>query len=260
MLLGPVSAVNNRVPAVPDAELSVEERQTQELRRLREQVAAYASLASQLVQGNAQLQALAHDLPQISAKAIPALIIRRGDSSNWRHTIYLNRGSAHGVKPGYLVTVGRVVAGRVLSASSKVAAVTLLSDPDLTLPVSIFPLQAVASANVAATAIARGILRGNGGASPRLPSLSLANVNTTTGITKGMLVVTNDAAGQVPPGLLVGTVEAVREKGMFLDIEVRSVLDLELMDTVLVIPHERPTLDDTARLLAAGKHLDAKKG
>ena len=248
-LLDPVALAKSEAEQAPDKELTGEERTARELVRLRDENAQLAQSYELMRQTHKQLNDFKEAFgPVTTDKAIPAEIILRGDSSNWRHSVYINRGSRHGVKEGYPVTIGRTLAGRVIACSPDTSLVQLVTDPAFTAAVSIVP-NAPLDAN-ARPQSSRGLLKGNGSAAPRMPALSLTDVALDADVKPGMLVMTNDAAAQLPAGLLVGSVRAVHHRSTFLEVEVESALDLPLTDMLLVIPHQRPTLNDAARRLA----------
>lgn len=295
-------------------------------------LAELAEANALLRQAHSQLKEFSGGLPGEPATPIPARIIRRGDSSTWRHSIYLNRGRDDGIVPGYAVTVGRTLVGIVTQAGPGVSLVQLITDPGVAVGVSILPSDDSAAremlSNVARSKptvsdsntakeptptgslrdlsllkdvggtseqepvvarggnpskdirfptglsgtpeemarglaprqrVTRGTLRGHGGSSPRLPKLPIEDVDVDTGVKPGMLVVTNDAAGALPAGLLVGFVSEVSNRNTFLHVEVACALDISLVDVVLVVPHQRPTLDEVSRMLAGEASLDRRK-
>jgi len=287
---------------------------------------------SLLRQGHSQLAEFAASGIESTGAPIPARITMRGDSSQWRHSIRINRGTDHGIKPGYAVTVGRTLVGVVTQCTGGQSLVSLITDPGVSVGVTILPKDGAAAIamlqasgmsvvsvssdtsgtgaakntskspdkgtppggslkdlsllqeNEAATGTpnrqpapankpafrlpgipegtpeemaralgpkqraTRGMLKGAAKQSPRFPRLPIEDVDVDTGVVPGMLVVTNDAAGALPAGLLVGFVSDVSNRNTFLHVEVACACDVSLVDVVLVIPYDRPSWDEVTRM------------
>lgn len=193
---------------------------------------------------------------QSASSPVPARVILRGDASNNRHSMYINVGSSNGVTRGSLVCIGRSLIGVVGSVSANTSQVTLMTDPAFAIPVEILPTADNERGN---GALARGVVRGNGGKELRIPVLPLEDVPVQAPIKAGMIALTSSATGTVPAGFLVGTISEVRNRNTFLDIDLSANLDLATIDVVLVVPFERPQLDDVAARLAAERSLEPKR-
>jgi cell shape-determining protein MreC len=264
-------------------------------------------------QASSQFRDFASGAVEASGEPIPARISWRGDSSNWLHNVRINRGSDHGIKPGYAVTVGRTLVGVVTQCTGSQSIVSLVSDPGVSIGVTILPKDGDAAAALLETKsnslpatddrkpsgslkdlslledsptsdqaatdnprhvsrvvlpaipagtpeemaralgprqrATRGMLKGLAKANPRLPRLPIEDIDVDTGVSPGMLVVTNDAAGALPAGLLVGFVSSVSNRNTFLQVEVAAACDISLVDVVLVIPYDRPSWEDVTRML-----------
>lgn len=269
-----------------------------------------------LRQAHSQLQDFASGQIESTGQPIPARISWRGDSSNWRHNVRINRGTDHGIKAGYAVTVGRTLVGVITQCTANQSIVSLISDPGVSIGVTILPKDGAQAAAILAASptrasdlpkdasaatqsgslkdlslledaeqsntpaqsarnpkppslpsipagtheemaralgpkqrATRGMLRGLAKANPRLPRLPIEDVDVDTGVAAGMLVVTNDAAGALPAGLLVGFVNSVSNRNTFLQVEVAAACDISLVDVVLVIPCDRPSWEEVTRML-----------
>ncbi len=133
-LLEPIALASGQ-PDIADSSLA--DPTDAEVLRLRGELAALVSANELLRQGYSQLA----DLGDVgfAAEAIPARIIVRADSGNFRHSIHINRGASDGVLPGHAVTVGQVLIGVVLEASANVSVVRLVTDPGSRVPVLVLP-------------------------------------------------------------------------------------------------------------------------
>jgi|GEM_PF-5032437 len=276
-MLEPMAWASGTAEAPNHEELSDDERKALQLASLQDQVAELAWENELLRQGYVQLSAIKAELPELSDDAILARILVRGDSSNWRHTIYINLGTEDGVSVGNPVTIGHTLIGKVREAGLNISAVQLITDADCVVPVTIVPGAPTMPEERTATAFTkhidpdndwrdniftdvlqlnRGLMRGEASAKPRVPNLPISDVNLESRVAEGDLVVTNDAQGHFPSGLLVGKVSQVHNRNTFLDLVVESAMDLTITDVVTVIRHRRPTLDENMRMTMEKRHLD----
>ncbi|MCK6440591.1 MAG: rod shape-determining protein MreC [Planctomycetes bacterium] len=257
-IMEPLALANSG--AEENDDLSDIERAERALQAKTQQAAALAQENEFLRQTLSQLTSYTTAFGGQTAKPIPAQIILRGDSSNSRHSLLINRGSGHGVHEGYPVTIGNALVGRIKVCTAHTSLVVLITDPSSTVPVCVIPATPQGQVRADGTDRAtRGLLRGNASATPRMPRLSVEDVALDAGIQEGMFVVTNDGAGQFPSGLLVGTVSEAKNRQSFVELEVQAAADVSLADIVLVVPHQRPTLDALARTLAGEHNLDVIK-
>ncbi|MEB3251379.1 MAG: rod shape-determining protein MreC [Cyanobacteriota bacterium] len=81
----------------------------------------------ELEKQNQSLQAFSDYTSSVSGPTIQAAVIGRSADHWWQHVI-LNRGSRHGVEPGYVVSGPGGVVGRVVQVSPNTCRVLLISD------------------------------------------------------------------------------------------------------------------------------------
>ncbi len=196
---------------------------------------------------------------------IPARIIMRGDSSHWRRTVHINRGSQHAIKRGYPVTIGKHLIGQVIAVTPHISVVELITDPNFRAPVDLLPRSAfpnrlkerkhsTKTQTHVKMGTSRGILRGNASTTPRIPRLAVSDIDPEAQLEEGMLVMTNERGHKFPAGLLVGEVKEVSEKEAFFEVSIESFVDLAQNDLVLVLPHEPLNLGKSAQLFLREKN------
>lgn len=275
LLLEPVAWATPSAEAPNYEELDDVERMKLQINDLQGKQAELAWENELLRQGYTQLADLEAQSPDLVENAVLASITVRGDPSNWKHTIYINVGTNDGVNAGDCVTIGRTLIGTVNQAMMNISAVTLITDPASSVPICVVPVKPALHDQRYATAFAsgednqpaasgfsdlmqqnRGMMKGDSSEKPRIPHLKISGINLESRIAEGMLVVTNDAGGQIPSGLLVGRIERIHNRNDFLEVSVEAAMDLTISDVVTVIKHDRPTLNDIARELMVDRHLD----
>ncbi len=250
-LLPVAKAAGDEAQSPAEAELPEEERNLLELRRAREQAAALLDENNALRQALAQRSNQPQDLVSEFAQApmppaVDARVILKGDASSWRHSCVLNRGRKHGIKEGMPVACGRTLVGRTFMVDEGHCIVQLLTDPG-------FSAGCLMVGQGEAPLRVRGVLRGDGSARPHFPRLELEDVAVGERVEAGMKVLTNDFSGQYPLGLAVGEVREVIPQAGFLQVRIEAYLDLDALDVVQVLLHERPTLEQQAMQLLRKK-------
>jgi len=118
---------------------------------------------------------------------IPANIISK-TSASFRQLIKIDRGRTDDIKPNQAVLSGGYLLGLVTSVEDHSAAVLLLGDPDLNVPVTVGGAEGIASAKAGGLVISQ--LNDNG----------LART--------GQVVTTSGLGGLYPPGLTLGNLGA----------------------------------------------------
>ncbi len=81
----------------------------------------------ELEKQNQSLQTFSDYASSVPGSTIKALVIGRS-ADHWWHHIILNRGSRHGVQPGYVVSGPGGLVGRVVEASPSTCRVLLITD------------------------------------------------------------------------------------------------------------------------------------
>ena len=134
----------------------------------------------------------------------------------------IDRGTDHGVRPGTGVITADGVVGQVIRATGGYADVMTVKDPNSRTSVRVQRSRARATA------------AGVGGDK----NLVLENLLRTEDVKDGDLIVTAGTDGVFPPGLPVGSVNAVARKtiGMFQTAEVVPAVDMTKVEEVLVLP------------------------
>ena len=213
--------------------LAVLWRSTEELERLREENRA-------LREALARLQAEAHEASvrlrdftaferfrQASlsrpARIVPANVVGV-DTSAWRHSVVIDRGSADGLRLGTPAVWGNSIVGTVVALRPAAATVRLLNDSLAGLKV-----------RVASTGDV-GLLHGDAATDGllRLKWLSLRPASA------GDLVVTSGLDPAIPPGFVAGqVVQAPTQRNyLFYDVRVRPLIDLDRLAELLLVIQE----------------------
>ncbi|MCF6227074.1 MAG: rod shape-determining protein MreC [Planctomycetes bacterium] len=182
-------------------------------------------------------------------EAVWAKVIFHGDSSGWRNSCIINRGTEKGIEVGMPVVAGRTLIGRIHLVAEKLAIVQLISDPGFAASCVVV----TGGTDEVPTDYIRGVIRGNGSAMPHFPKLELEDVAIAGGVKAGSLVLTNDFSGQFPAGLYVGVVREVIPQAGYLQVRIEAGLELTGMEIVQVLKHKRPTLEQEAKKLLRKK-------
>ena len=152
-------------------------------------------------------------------RVIPANVLA-ADTSTWRHSLIISRGSDDGVRLGSPVVWGNSIAGTIVSVRPRAATVRLLTDARAGLMVRIDRTGAV------------GILAG-AASSDGLLDLDWLESEPAT---QDDMVITSGQNPAIPSGFVAGTVvEASSEKTpQFYRVRVRPLLRLSSLSEVLV--------------------------
>jgi rod shape-determining protein MreC len=151
-----------------------------------------------------------------------------GDSGGpFRHARLLDAGADRGISAGMPVLDEYGLVGRVLAAGRRSARILLLTDLNSRIPVVVAP-----SGDHA-------ILEGDNSRRPRLGFLPL-----DPSLAPGDRVITSGRDGLLPPGLPVGEIESVDDRG----VTVRPFADFDRLDYVVVLQSTpvRPPEDGAA--------------
>jgi rod shape-determining protein MreC len=142
------------------------------------------------------------------------------DPSNLRGVLTIDKGSKDGLKTGMAVISNGFLAGRISEVSEKTARVQLVTDPTSAIPVTL------QSANT------NGIARGGIGY-----GLTMEKIPQGEKITEGDTVITSGLGGEVPKGLVLGTVEKItrQENSLFIDTNVRPLANMGTLSRLIVI-------------------------
>lgn len=190
-----------------------------------EKTATIAKLEDQLLALNAG-RATVRD-PKLTF--LPATVVVSTDTSQWRKTFIIDKGTRHGLRRGHPVLWHNHLLGFVADAAPGSSRVLLITDPKVAVGA-----MAMSRPGDSASRPSRDlcILEGTGAAAA---SLKWASADATAG--DGATVVTSpDPARGVPEGLLLGRVTGVsRSRGPFARPQVQPFVDLRGVDSVLVL-------------------------
>jgi len=178
-----------------------------------------AELHEDALQGQ-RLQELVKFRENYAYQTVAAQVIGTSGSSQ-SHVLYLDKGSADGLKPDMAVITGDGIAGKVRDVFLHSAQVLLIND------------QTSGAGVVLQTTRIRGILRGNAAGQPQV-----INILADQRIQPGENVLTAGGDQIFPRGLPVGVVEKVvrdAELGSFINVIVKPAANLQHLDEVLVI-------------------------
>lgn len=194
----------------------------EENRRLREELARQRALDPALLQAIAsygRLRALLGLKERYGEVAVAAQVVLR-TPDRWLEQVVIDAGRADGVEPGMPVVTVEGLVGRVVAVTPHHATVMLVTDPE-----------SGVGAMVVQTRDAGVVL----GSHVRRGRLVLHLYSPEAAPQPGHLVVTSGYGGTFPPGIPVGTVEAV-ERGRLTPLAtVRPAVDLHRLGEVLVL-------------------------
>lgn len=143
------------------------------------------------------------------------------DASGWIRGLMIDRGAAHGIRPGMAVVHPRGVVGQITSVGSNSARVLLVNDHSSGVDVL------VQGSRV------RGVVEGAGETACELKFVTKENP-----IKVGDVVVTSGMDQVFPKGLVVGTVSHVsaQTSTLFQTVEIRPAVNFSRIEEVLVVP------------------------
>lgn len=195
----------------------------EQVRRLQEQNAQLRQRERQvtdIARENEELRKLLGLSERLNLRTVTARVTGVGPS-NFEHTVFIDRGSAQGIRKDMPVVAGAGLVGRVVQVSQRSARVLLLVDAS----------SAVASR--LASNGETGISEGTGG-----DELELDLFDAEAAVTTGDEVVTSGYDGGVyPPGIPIGTVARIRPRGNALVRRafVTPFVDFTSLDYLLIV-------------------------
>ena len=177
---------------------------------------------------------LADDSKQAADDYFPsfALMMNKiGRERGWSgitQSIVIDLGKANGIEPGMPVVTERGLVGRITDVYNNSSRVLLINDSN-------------SSVNtLLQNSRLRGILRGRAGQQPIMDYLPQDNK-----VLVGDIVVTSGESGNFPAGVPVGQVVEVEQNDveMFQRAVVRTTVDFDTLETVLVVTNFKPLQD-----------------
>ncbi len=212
----------------------------QEITRLREEQAAFAEDAAQ----GRRLQAMLGFQQQYISKTVAAQVI--GTSGTDRsHVLYLDKGSADGLRPNQPVITPYGIVGKLRDVFPHTSQLLLINDSS-----------SGAGVLLESTRI-RGILRGTSAG-----EIQINNLTPDQRIKVGEQVVTSGGDQVFPHGLPVGTIQSIvpdLQHQPYTAITIKPAANLSQLEEVLVITGTSPTLPAQAKEDAAQAEANAEE-
>ncbi len=159
-----------------------------------------------------------------SQKVVAADVVSLDQNSQLR-TLVINKGTRDGITIGMPVVTQQGLVGRVLNISANAARVLLITDPS-----------SAVSARLQTT-------RSEGSVVGQLTgSLRMTYIPLDAQVQEGDLVITSGLGGNFPPNIVIGQVTSKRqfEFELFQEAEVRSLIDFNTLEIVLVVTSFQP--------------------
>ncbi len=173
-------------------------------------------------QENERLQELLNSAEDYKSnfEYVTTSVINRAQSS-WYKTIVINGGSADGFAVDMPVVCAQGLVGRIINTSAHTAEVLLITDREGAVSALVQNSRTV------------GVVEGDGETS----ELSMIHVPYDAEIENYQQLVTSGYGGVYPKGLLVGYINSIELKsdGLLLDIAVRSYVDFNRLEEVMVL-------------------------
>lgn len=169
---------------------------------------------------NEELRELLGLSDRLNLKTVTSRVTGVGPS-NFEHTVFIDRGTANGVRKDMPVLGGAGLVGRVVQVSQRTARVLLLVDPS-----------SAVAARLASNA-ETGVVEGTGGNELRLDLF-----DAEAAVAVGDEVVTSGYEGGVyPPGIPIGTVARIQPRGNALARRafVTTFVDFSSLDFLLIV-------------------------
>lgn len=156
-----------------------------------------------------------------TSQRLIAAEIGSADLNPFAHRILVQRGRAHGIRPGMPVLDDQAVIGQVDRVFQGMSRVVLISDPDHALPVQVLP------------GGERTIAYGSGS----LDLLRLTDLPMNAAVRPGDLVVTSGIGGRFPAGLPVARIDRIERPAgrAFATAEATPLARMERNRIVLIL-------------------------
>ncbi len=158
-------------------------------------------------------------------------------TSNYLHTITIDLGSEHGIKPGMPVVTERGLVGRIEKVGPVSSTVLLITDPSS-------GVQALIQRNRLV-----GVVNGRAGAWPVMDYIPQGGE-----VAPGDLVITSGLGGTFPKNLVIGQVVEVHQRDyeMFQQATLRPTVNFDRLEFVLVITNFKPLPGQPEELESVG--------
>ena len=204
--------------------------ENQALKEQNARLLQWQAVAHRLEAENAALRNLNNMVPDPAMRYITTRVV--GDPGGaFVRTVLINAGERNGVEKGQAAITGEGLAGRVAEVGQRSARILLLTDINSRVPV------------IVGSARDRAVMAGDNSNAPELLYLG-----PTAKVQIGDQVTTSGHGGVFPPGLPIGVVSAVGEKG----IRVKPFVDWAHMEVLRIVDYEMTgILDFVAQVGAA---------
>lgn len=224
----PVESVNNMVLDVKD--LYAVRNENIRLKKERDLLLQWQAVARKLDAENKSLRGLLNFVTDPEASFISARVIADTGGA-FASSKVINAGERAGVRKGQASITGDGLVGRVTDVGSRSARVLLITDLNSRIPV------------VIQSSGARAIMAGDNTQRPRLIHLAPGAL-----VSQGDRIVTSGHGGAFPPGLPVGVVASVSDKGIAIEpfVDRSRITHLRILDYGLTGIVEAPPIENTA--------------
>ncbi|MDX2161248.1 MAG: rod shape-determining protein MreC [bacterium] len=145
------------------------------------------------------------------------------DQRSSLRSITVNRGTRDGIAPGMPVVTPQGLVGRVTEVGANAARVLLITD-----------LSSFVSARLQ-TSRSEGTINGQVSGNLLMTFIPLGE-----SATEGDIVLTSGLGGNFPPDLVVGQVTSVRTAELYQEAQVRSLINFDTLEIVLVMTNFQP--------------------
>jgi len=147
------------------------------------------------------------------------------DQESALRSLIINRGTRDGIDVGMPVVTDLGMVGRILNVSANASQVQLITDQNSAIS------GRLQTTRVEGSVV--GLLAGN---------LRMTFIPLGADIVEGDLVVTSGLGGNLPPDIVLGQVTSIRqfEFELFQEAEIRSLIDLDTLEAVLIITSFQP--------------------
>ncbi len=151
---------------------------------------------------------------------VTTTVVNRSQSS-WYKTLVISGGEDAGFAVGMPVVSAQGLVGRIINTSANTAEVLLITDREGAISAMVQNTRTV------------GVVEGDGETS----ELSMIRVPYDAEIENYQQIITSGYGGVYPKGLLVGYINsiALQSDGLMLDIDVRSYVDFNRLEEVMVL-------------------------
>jgi len=198
----------------------------------------WQAVAHRLEAENAALRTPNNMVPDPAMSFITARVV--GDPGGaFVRTVLINAGERNGVEKGQAAITGDGLAGRVAEVGQRSARVLLLTDINSRVPV------------VVGNSRDRAVLAGDNTNAPELLYLG-----PTAKVQVGDRVTTSGHGGVFPPGLPIGVVSGVSDKGL----RVRPFVDWSHMEVLRIVDYEMTGIIDFEAQVGAARAAAAAGG